>query len=222
MFEGKLLADRVDTVWGTISLVTAERMLLEEALKDPSNKQVGIEVVCYVCLPSLWGTISLATAERMLQEDAQQVGACCRLLVATMLLCWAASRGTHAAVSHPADNTHPTLLPPLPFLSPQFLLVSDSDIPLYDPLTFYQQVRCACCGHAVPMFMRSLDRQRRRQVASWRPAAVPALCLPQLLTPAVPRCLRCAADARGQVAHQGLQDRPSVRVPLEPVHGGEQ
>lgn len=40
VFEGKLLADRVDTVWGTISLVTAERMLLEEALKDPSNKQV--------------------------------------------------------------------------------------------------------------------------------------------------------------------------------------
>lgn len=60
VFEGKLLADRVDTVWGTISLVTAERMLLEEALKDPSNKQ--------------------------------------------------------------------------------FLLISDSDIPLYDPLTFYQQL----------------------------------------------------------------------------------
>jgi hypothetical protein len=34
----------------------------------------------------------------------------------------------------------------------QFLLISDSDIPLYDPLTFYQQVRCVhvvrglCCA----------------------------------------------------------------------------
>lgn len=35
------------------------------------------------------------------------------------------------------------LLQMAPVLSAtQFLLISDSDIPLYDPLTFYQQVRC--------------------------------------------------------------------------------
>ena len=60
VFDGKLLEERVQTEWGTISLVTAERSLLEVALRDPSN-------------------------------------------------------------------TH-------------FLLISDSDIPLYDPLTFYQQL----------------------------------------------------------------------------------
>lgn len=49
LFEGKLLDERVLTEWGTISLVQAERMLLEAALKDPANKQVGCEGVQLVC-----------------------------------------------------------------------------------------------------------------------------------------------------------------------------
>ena len=27
------------------------------------------------------------------------------------------------------------------------MLLSDATVPLYDPLTFYQQVRAAACGH---------------------------------------------------------------------------
>lgn len=29
----------------------------------------------------------------------------------------------------------------------RFVLLSDATVPLYDPLTFYQQVRAAACGH---------------------------------------------------------------------------
>lgn len=66
------------------------------------------------------------------------------VLVFCLLQCTPGGRLSAAARLLVASHSLPTLV-----VLPQFLLISDSDIPLYDPLTFYQQVRCARAGRAV-------------------------------------------------------------------------
>jgi len=42
LFHGRLIPQRMSTSWGHISLIAAERLLLQEALKDPQNdRQAG-------------------------------------------------------------------------------------------------------------------------------------------------------------------------------------
>lgn len=65
----------------------------------------------------------------------------CCAAVAAVRHSWRAPAATHLAhhwLTQPPPPVHASVL--------QFLLISDSDIPLYDPLTFYQQVRCTRCG----------------------------------------------------------------------------
>ena len=134
MFDGKLLADRVETVWGTISLVTAERMLLEEALKDPANQKV-----CWVlgagawCVALVW---VLGNAKLLWVLGNARLA----LVGAGRPICAPAASMPPLTASPPPRHAARPLSP-----LPQFLLISDSDIPLYDPLTFYQQVRWHCC-----------------------------------------------------------------------------
>ena len=41
LFHGRLIPRRVPTAWGALSIMEAERLLLQEALADPLNERCG-------------------------------------------------------------------------------------------------------------------------------------------------------------------------------------
>lgn len=94
----------------------------------------------------------------------------------------------------------------------RFVIISESDVPLYDPLTFHRQVRVRGCSLCL-LSLRVLP-PAVQQPLGWPCTAQCSYCPPSC------SLLSTAAHSRGPLPRQRLPPRVSPRVALERRHEG--